>query len=210
MLALAIPVTLLLFPNPELRYKGHTLEYWIEVNSRSPDAPEAPEAILAITTNSVPLLLQRLSADTSWEERLEAKLPAFLRTDPTTRRFLSRQRYRAACSLRAFAIAGTNAACAIPAVTQLLSDHNRLVVKLDALRILSAIGPAALPGIRQGMRNPDARVRSFAIGLLWRLGTNAAPAIPDLVAACSDPHPGVRGTASNVLETLAHEALQTH
>jgi HEAT repeat protein len=204
---LAVAIAVLVPRNAELRFDGRTLDQWIQANSQRPDDLEAREAILTITTNSVPLLLQRLAADTSSESRLEAKLPASLRKNPVINRFLYRQRYRAACSVRAFRITGTNAACAIPAVAQLLGDRYPTQVKVEAIIILSDIGQAALPAIRQAMRSTDVLVRGLAVHATGRLGTNAAPAIPDVVAALSDPDISVRTTATNVLQTLAPDAL---
>jgi hypothetical protein len=209
-LLLAAVVAVLLLRNADPRYKGRTLEQWIHANSQMPDDPEAREAILTITTNSVPMLLHRLAADTRSEERWEAKLPAFLRKNPIINRFLHRQRYRAACSVRAFMLSGTNAACAAPALAQLLSGPNPQAVKLSAIIILSNLGPAALPSMRQAMNSPDAFVRGLAVFGIGQLGTNAALAIPDVAVALSDPDIGVRTTATNVLKGFAPAPLPPH
>jgi HEAT repeat protein len=76
--------------------------------------------------------------------------------------------------------------------------------------ILSAIGPAALPSMRQAMRSPDAFVRVFAVLAIGQLGTNAAPAIPDVVTALSDPDASVRTTATNALSLLETGAQDAH
>jgi hypothetical protein len=209
---LAVATAVLLLRNPEPRYKGRTLEYWIQCNRQSPGDPDAREAIVSITTNNVPLLLQRLTADTSSEERLAAKVAASLRKNTIIRRFiidhfLYRQRYRAACSVRAFRVSGTNAASAAPEVAQLLNGRYSLMVKTHAILILTEFGPSALPSIRQAMKNPDAHVRGMAVYAAGQLGTNAAPAIPDLVASLADADYSVRSTATNVLDTLAPELL---
>jgi HEAT repeat protein len=165
------------------------------------------EAILTITTNSVPVLVQRLSADTSAESRLEAKWPTFLRTKTIMTEVLYRRRYRAACAVRALRLSGTNAASAVPAVAQLLSSTNPQPVQVNAILILSAIGPAAVPAIRQAMKDPDPSVRGLGVFGVGQLGTNAGPAIPDLVAALSDPNNSVSNAATNVLRALARLGL---
>jgi hypothetical protein len=208
---LAITLAVLMPHDDEPRYNGRTLEQWIQINVRSPQDPQAREAIITITTNSVPLLVQRrLTHDTRLESWLKAKLPAFLRKNTIISRFLYRKTYRAACAVRAFKVSGTNAACAIPAMVQLLNASNALQMKVEATIILSEIGPPALPSIQHAMRSPDSLVRALAIQTTEELGTNAAPAIPDLLAALSDPDIEVRTAATNALETLAPETLQPH
>ena len=164
-------------------------------------------AIITLTTNSLPLLIDRLLADTSSESRLEAKLPSSLRANTAISRLLNRQRYLAACAVRAFRISGTNAACAIPAVAQLLTVTNELTVKLHAMMILSYIGLPAMPSIQEATRSPDAFVRALAVNGIERLGTNAGPAITNVVAALLDPDNSVRWTATNALRKLAPDAI---
>jgi len=204
---LAIAIAVLLSRTAEPRFKGRTLEQWIQANSQRPHDSEAREAIVTITTNSVPILLQRLAADTSSESRLEAKLPASLRENSIINRLIYRQRDRAAYSVRAFKISGTNAACAIPAVAQLLIYHNSLQVKAEASIILSEIGPAALPAIRQAMSSTNALVRALVVTTTGWLGTNSAPLIPDVVTALTDPDLKVRIAATNFLGTLDRHDL---
>src|SRR5207249_1152837 len=99
---LAVAIAALLLRKDEPRYKGRTLEQWIKVNSQRPDDPEAREAIVIITTNSLSLLVARLASDTSWGSRLEAKLPGFLRTNTIITPLIYRQRFHTAYSMRAF------------------------------------------------------------------------------------------------------------
>jgi hypothetical protein len=203
LLAVAI-ATLLLFRNDEPGYKGRPLSDWIWTNRQNPDDPEAREAIVVITTNSVPVLIRWLGRDTRFEENLERKLPSFMRTNNLISRYMSRGRYRTACSAKAFKISGTNATCAIPPLTKLLAHTNSTTVKVHATMALSCIGPAALTSLRQAAMNPDSLVRGLAVVGLRRLGTNA---IPDLIAALSDPEPSVRHQATNALEQISPEAL---
>ncbi len=93
------------------------------------------------------------------------------------------------------------------AVAQLLPQTNSQMVKTEAIIILAAIGPAALPSIRQAMKSPDPFVRGLAMYATEKLGTNAALAIPDLRAALSDPDLSVRTTAKKALQAVAPDAL---
>jgi HEAT repeat protein len=197
----------LLLRNDEPRFKGRTLKDWIRLSHQTSGDPEIREAIIAITTNSVPLLVQRLAANTGWEGRLDARLPMYLRTNTLITPFLFRRRDPAYYAESALRISGTNAACAVPALAELLSESHPRRVQLQAILILCDIGPAALPAMRQAMRSSDHLMRNIAVEAISKMGTNAAHAIPELVAALSDTDYRVRMRATNVLETVAPDAL---
>jgi HEAT repeat protein len=114
--------------------------------------------------------------------------------------------FRAACAIRAFEIAGTNAACAVPGLAAMITDDNPPVT-IDSIYVLTLIGPPAAPAIRRAMSSRIPYVRAAAIGSLKRFGTNAAEAIPDVVTALSDYDINVRQSATNLLETLYPDLL---
>lgn len=162
---------------------------------------------MSITTNSVPVLLRWVFADTQPRFNLINRFTFSASQKPFLRRFLRRFLYRdneiarAACAMRAFEIAGTNAASAVPALAVMITDHNPQTT-IESLYVLSLIGPPAVPAIRRAMSSQIPYIRVAAIGALKRFGTNATEAIPDVVTALSDYDINVRQNATNVLETL--------
>jgi len=209
---LAIGVTLLFLRDIEPSYNGRSLVEWIKASSQRPDDPEVNKAIISITSKSAPLLLSWVLADTSPRFNLINKLPMKWYPIANRNQFLRRVFYRdnemlhAACAMRAFEIAGTNAASAVPALAARISDYNPQVT-LDALHVCSLIGPPALPVIRHAMSSRMPFIRTAAIGSLKPLGTNGIEAIPDLVKALSDYDIQVRENATNVLEILLPSAF---
>jgi len=197
---------LLYHSDTEPSYKGRTLAQWIRASSQAPGGREAHEAIVSITTNSVPVLLRWAFADTSPRFTLINKLPLSASQKPFLRPFLYRDKemLRAACAIRAFENAGTNAASAVPALAALITDDNPYVT-YQSLYVLSLIGPAAVPAMRRAMSSQIAAIRGVAIGSLKRFGTNVTEAIPDVLKALRDEDINVRQNATNVLETLYPE-----
>jgi hypothetical protein len=192
----------------EPSYKGRTLGQWIRASSQAPGEREAHEAIVSIATNFFPVLLRWAFADTNPRFTLINKLPLSASQKPFLRPFLYRDKemFRAACAIRAFEIAGTNAACAVPGLAAMITDDNPPVT-IDSIYVLTLIGPPAAPAIRRAMSSRIPYVRAAAIGSLKRFGTNAAEAIPDVVTALSDYDINVRQSATNLLETLYPDLL---
>jgi hypothetical protein len=192
----------------EPSYEGRTLAQWIKANSQAPGEREVHEAIVSITTNFAPVLLRWAFADTNPRFTLINRLPLSASQKPFLRPFLYRDKemFRAACAMRAFEIAGTNAACAVPALAALITDDD-VYVTYYSLYVLSLIGPPALPAMRRAMSSQFAPFRGVAISSLKRFGTNATEAVPDVLKALHDEDITVRQNATNVPETLYPELL---
>jgi hypothetical protein len=191
----------------EPSYNGRSLAQWVKVISQAPGDREAQEAIVCITTNSFPVLLRWAFADTT-PFRLIHKLPPSVSQNAHLRPLLYRDAdiRRAAFAIRAFEIAGTNAACAVPLLAAKITDGNPEVT-IQAICMLPLFGATAVPVIRRAMTSRHPYVRSVAIGSFRRFGTNAAEAIPDVVKALSDYNINVRQNATNLLQTLDPVAL---
>jgi hypothetical protein len=208
---IAVVLALLLY-DIEPNYSGRTLAEWIKASSQTPPDPEATNAIIRITTYSAPVLVRWVLADASPRFGLINKLPLrwypIVTRNPLLRPLLYRdnEMFHAACAMRAFEIAGTNAAPAVPAVEAMITDYN-FQVATEAIHLLSVIGPPALPAIRRAMGHRSPFIRLQAVGALRCCGTNAVEAIPDVLKALSDWDINVRVNASNVLETLCPAAL---
>lgn len=207
-LLLTAAIIFLYSRDTEPSYHGRSLSQWIKASSRASEERDAYEAIVHITTNSFPALLRWALADTNPRFALINKLPFSASQNPFLRRFLYRDNeiFRAACAIRAFEIAGTNAACAVPALAAMISDDNPHVA-VQSLYVLSLIGPAAVPAVHRAMSCETPYIRAIAIGSLKRFGTNAAEAIPDVLKALSDENINVRQSATDALVTLYPAAL---
>jgi len=140
---------------------------------------------------------------------LEGKLPQFMLKNPLIHRFIypgNNYKYSDR-AFEAFAVAGTNAASAIPALAALAGNHSPEEVARSAVYTVSYLGPAALPTILQALKSRHTYVRVAALQCIRRLGTNAAVLIPDVMRALSDPETHVRSNATNVLEMMAPDLL---
>ncbi len=61
--------------------------------------------------------------------------------------------------------------------------------------------------LKDGLNDPDARVRQGAAKILARLGPEAKPAVPELIHALQDPAAGVREAAGDALNRIGPEAV---
>ncbi|MCO5172088.1 MAG: HEAT repeat domain-containing protein [Planctomycetes bacterium] len=75
------------------------------------------------------------------------------------------------------------------------------VGQLDAVRALVDHGPAAVPSLREALRDPSSRRRAGAAWACQGLGPLARPAVPELLACLEDPDDAV---LSHALDALAH------
>ncbi|MGD2070628.1 MAG: HEAT repeat domain-containing protein, partial [Gemmatimonadota bacterium] len=66
----------------------------------------------------------------------------------------------------------------------------RGIDRFESYQALLALGPAALPAIRRGLRSADWQVRRWSAMCLDQLAD--ADALADLVPLLTDPHPKVR------------------
>lgn len=166
---------------------------------------EADKAICCIATNSLDVLLRRLAYDPTHRRTLINKVPApLLRKEIVQGLFFPDPNEQLANqAMLVFDIAGTNATFAIPALSVMALDATHEWGAQAAVYALASIGPAALPVIRQATRSQSNMVRGGAIRVLYRFGTNAAPAIPEVLRALSDPVNSVRQDATNTLIKIA-------
>ena len=63
------------------------------------------------------------------------------------------------------------------------------------------------PALRAALKDPDKNVRYNAASALWKLGTKARAALPELIEAHEDPDQDVREQVDNVLWDLAPEEV---
>jgi hypothetical protein len=176
-------------------YEGRSYADWLAAydldcrQSEDADDPHTPAywALRHIGTNAIPTLLKWVAHEPQplrlRFHRLAEKLPGFVANSPIIER-LSRDPYPGArpynCYL-AFFVLGSNANCAIPALSRLMNDPSAEYDGCDAAISLAEIGPAALPPLMSAAANPQARCRTAAISALSQMKSNALPAVPLLV-----------------------------
>jgi HEAT repeat protein len=85
-----------------------------------------------------------------------------------------------------------------PALAAALQDSDPRVIG-HALDALAALGPKILPKVTDAIKNP--KRRHFAAGLIYRLGPQAAPAVPAIIEA-------LRETAANEDDLLFRRQAQ--
>jgi hypothetical protein len=182
----------------EPSYKGRSLSQWVEDYGTPPkmtlsrQQEVAAQAIRAIGTNALPFLLRWI--------KYEAPPPVREGSAPRDEADL-----RADDAVRAFAIIGPDARCALPELTAILTRTVPGVTFANtrAGHAMAAIGPAALPAFCAALTNQSPAVREVAALTIYDLGTNARPAAPDLIRTLSDPK---FGPAHNAAWALGHLA----
>lgn len=90
----------------------------------------------------------------------------------------------------------------LPSIIAASRDANAGVRRLVARQLFLAGERGVAELTRMLEHDKDISVQSEAAGVLLFLGEKARPALPQLLAAISSPHPGIRGSALNALETL--------
>jgi HEAT repeat protein len=100
---------------------------------------------------------------------------------------------------------------AVPFVISITQDTNTevpfLAIQTLALFAHCEAARAAVNGCTQTLTNSNPQLRVAAAHTLGSFGTNALPAIPELVRALKDNDPNVRATAQMTLRGIAPEAL---
>lgn len=150
---------------PEPSYAGRTLSQWLELNPNAitgnPRSREAREAILKMGTNALPCLLSWLSADPDHNPAKQVANSALNglpeAVTPRKAREWAESDWVAVhleMAPLAFAVLGSNAAPAIPALERLASDRRGRRSAHFATYILGGIGPQALPALQRIAQNP--------------------------------------------------------
>lgn len=71
---------------------------------------------------------------------------------------------------------------------------------------LGRIGASAIPYLQQALRSPDRHVKMQAVQVLARMGSDAKPAVNDLIPLLDDPDPEVRKETVRTLGRIGPEA----
>jgi hypothetical protein len=71
---------------------------------------------------------------------------------------------------------------------------------------LGRIGARAIPYLQQALRSPDPLVKKQAAEVLARMGSDAKPAVNDLIPLLDDPDPEIRKVAARTLGRIGPDA----
>lgn len=211
--ALLIVLFALLTHENEPHYKGRPLGYWVTRLGDPTDRPRASEeAIAAIGTNAVPLLLEwiQYEHDPANEMRYSS-INSILVKLPFRFTVSDRDSFRATGAMLAF----ESLHCEDPTALELLSqlatgpkawstnDATREVA-LRATQALGWLGHGALPSLLFVATNqqPKRFNRFCALDALGEMGTNALSAIPAIIPLLSDPDELLRWQTARTLGRL--------
>lgn len=194
-------------------YQGRPLSQWLLAfpltpGSSGPDQlraqlelQQADAAVHAVGTNALPVLLSMLVAqDAPWRAKLYRELQYRL-----PGRFYSRLAVeKNSLAVRYFGILGPDGRYAVPGLVNLYArSAPGSPARENVLAALAELGPqavAAVPVLASAVAaktNSEGQV--LAILALSRLGTNADPAAPELIAALQNQHYVIRAAAAACL-----------
>lgn len=210
---------LILNRQEEPQFDGQSLSEWLIIYAKNagdgegkskPEAEKAKQAIRNIGTNGIPTLLKLIQYEPS-PRRLKIanaveKLPRFMWDNRLVRGVFSdpvdKSTQAAENATLAFLIMRSGASVAVPALTQLMCQTNRVTVANRATYCLAAIGKEGLPSLLIALANPQlpccqVAARDLGIGPPFDFGTNAEAAIPLLA-----------NLTSNTNESLVKSAIR--
>lgn len=206
----------------EMTYGGMSLRGWTEqfqANINPDKTREAQNAIVVMTTNSLPKLVEDLNYDASLRHN---KFPSYLSKFPAVagvfdKILTDRRQQRVTTAEIAFTALRDQAAPAIPKVTELTyaRNHNIANRALSVLSHLGTNGLNALLKIIADQNHPRYSWAVFHIRDMKYLGTNAHPAVSFLVKLALSNDPALDHMATVELGWLGLEpelsipALQT-
>jgi hypothetical protein len=182
-------------------YDGKLLSDWINDYEHGIPRPcwsgnvqtleRSADAIREIGTNSLPWLLQELSArEITDGDRLPTN---YYSGEAIKRRWVA---------THAFAILGSALTNATPQLVELLKDEQ---TSYTAAIALQGVGPASIPVLIQALTNQNACARESAARVLGTFGTNAESAISYLVKCATESDCLVRSFATFSLGQINKE-----
>jgi HEAT repeat protein len=95
---------------------------------------------------------------------------------------------------------------AVPDLLDILINEKDGDIRWTATNALGQIGPAAVPGLREALRDEDWKVRRSAAEALWAMGEPEA--VPDLIEALVDKNDVVRQAVQSALKAMGYVAVR--
>jgi hypothetical protein len=210
---LAVTLLLLLTREREPVYQGRELSAWVHLwglsDSDSISKRQAQEAIVALGTNNLDLLVRRISFEPTRSRTLglTLRLPGPIRKvllRPVVNRMATESRL-ARDALEAFYAMGPAGAPAAPRLAKIINSGDESSA-MNALKALEATGEAALPTLGSIITNgtTSTQIRMRAIYHL-KYHTDSPIVRNALTNALHDPDPEIRRHATNILSRGAFE-----
>jgi hypothetical protein len=191
----------------EPSYHGKPLKFWLEVyNARNNSQPhpgtptaQADEAIKAMGTNAIPILLRGLQQHDS---RIRLTLWRLLQRCPFIKTPLVPES-RDWEAYFGFEALGSEASNAVPQLIAIYERDPSPLVQTAVPSILARLGPAAKEAapalLRRGIVHTNAIPRYDAAYALGQIEADPELAVPALIKCLSDPDSLVRGQAAEAL-----------
>ncbi len=177
-------------------YQGRRLSAWLERFRPDGDTPDVDEAVRAVGTNAIPLLLQNLQAKDS---RLRLMLSVLgLEYTPAKIHHMRAE--------KGFSALGADASNAVPNIIEVYEQNTSPSARQAAANALVEIGPAAkqaIPPLIKSAASTNSDVRAFALYTLGRMAFESESVDPVLIKALLDPDREVRYQAAFGLSSLA-------
>lgn len=176
----------------EPRHGQRTVSAWLQIIADPKSdvllRDEAEQAFIALGTNALPVLTNKLfttenfysrwrPSAKNWPTAIRDRLPDALPA-PLWRRAAAKQ----------LTLLGSDAASTSPLLAAALADPDRVVrgYCYNLLNRLRAPADIIVPGLLTALRSPDPSIRSFAAGELGFIGPDAKAGVPALIIALSD------------------------
>jgi HEAT repeats len=195
----------------EPRYHGKPVSSWLENDDGSLGAEQnAQRAVERAGTNAIPTLLNMLRQSDS---PLKRKLMDLAQRQRFIKVHFIPAEMRNSGAWLGFSILGSNAAGAVPALTDICNLKISWWSQLYAVKSLGAIGPAskaAIPLLLEETTNAHFLVRAESLEALVRVQAKPELVVAALTNALSDSNGTVRFVACGCLAQLgelAHQAV---
>jgi len=188
--ALTVLFLIFLWPESEPSYKGKSLSQWLTIyGEQESSREEAAEAVRAIGTNSLPVLVKRLHYEPGRMHNLARslvdKLPDAISESRAADYVLNRGYYHSDLAYSGFMILGQDASPAIPGLISMICDTNSQFSNLRALNALACIGPKALPAVSEALSDRKRKNRDLLLGFVDAMANSVNGPEPFAVLAHS-------------------------
>jgi hypothetical protein len=198
----------------EPQYLGRSLSQWLELRStsnqrRGSDFEAANQAIRAIGTNAIPFLLTWIGYQPQpWQETARRNLSPTAGGGGLGQSLAGfRDETMASLAVQGFWALGSNAARALPELTDLMKHTTHPPTAQLAASAITGLGAPVFPEMVSALADTNYPYRDqialYFWGMVHQLGTNAC--LPPLQAALNDPDPKLRSRAAYALKQIALE-----